>query len=547
LADITMPQLGETVTEGTITKWHKQVGDTVAEDEVLFEVSTDKVDSEVPSPVNGTVAEILVPEGETVSVGTRLAVIGQAGDAAGAGSAATGAAADGAAEAVDGAGAAAKEVEVPVGAAGVATAEAGSGQTGSGQAGTGQAGTGQAGIGQGGIGGGAPLDRDAGEAGGGGRRSASQGSPGSAKSPVGGPPRPGARPADQRPPTAPAQGGGSKLLSPVVRRLIAENGLDPAEIAGSGAGGRITRDDVLAAIDRQGSNGAGRTVEARTASSGAEVEVPPAAAGRDGAPAAAPSAGAGAISGPGVIPAGPVPVAGEGDTIVPFTNIRRRTAEHMVRSKHTSAHTVVAVEVDYTAVERARLAEREHFKATEGFSLTYLPFISRAVVDALEEWPFLNSSVGQDELIVHGEVNLGIAVDLDFEGLLVPVIHRAEEKRLVALAREISGLASRARSKRLTMDDISGGTFTITNAGAFGTLITIPVINQPQVAILSTDGVRKKPVAIELPDGSDGIAIHPVGNLVLAWDHRAVDGSYAAAFMAKVRQVLETRDWTAEL
>ncbi len=541
-----MPQLGETVTEGTITKWHKQVGDAVAEDEVLFEVSTDKVDSEVPSPVNGTVAEILVAEGETVSVGTRLAVIGQAGDAAGASSAAPGAAADGATEAVDGAEAAAKEVEVPVGAAGVATAEAGTGQAGTGQAGTGQAGTGQGGTGQSGIGGAAPVDRDGGEAGGGGRR---QASPGSAKSPVGGPPRPGARPADQRPPTAPAQGGGSKLLSPVVRRLIAENGLDPAEIAGSGAGGRITRDDVLAAIDRQGSNGAGRTGEARTAETGAEEEGLPSAAAAGGAGVArvAPSAGTGGISGSSVIPAGPVPVAGEGDTIVPFTNIRRRTAEHMVRSKHTSAHTVVAVEVDYTAVERARLAEREHFKATEGFSLTYLPFISRAVVDALEEWPFLNSSVGQDELIVHGEVNLGIAVDLDFEGLLVPVIHRAEEKRLVALAREISGLASRARSKRLTMDDISGGTFTITNAGGFGTLITIPVINQPQVAILSTDGVRKKPVAIELPDGSDGIAIHPVGNLVLAWDHRAVDGSYAAAFMAKVRQVLETRDWTAEL
>ena len=250
---------------------------------------------------------------------------------------------------------------------------------------------------------------------------------------------------------------------------------------------------------------------------------------------------------PSVVTAGPVPVAGEGDTIVPFTNIRRRTAEHMVRSKHTSAHTVVAVEVDYSAVERARLAEREHFKATEGFSLTYLPFISRAVVDALEEWPYLNSSVGDDQLIVHGEVNLGIAVDLDFEGLLVPVVHRAEEKRLVALAREISGLASRARSKRLTMDDIAGGTFTITNAGGFGTLFTVPVINQPQVAILSTDGVRKRPVVIELPDGSDGIAIHPVGNLVLAWDHRAVDGAYAAAFMAKVRQVLETRDWAAEL
>jgi len=205
------------------------------------------------------------------------------------------------------------------------------------------------------------------------------------------------------------------------------------------------------------------------------------------------------------------------------------------------------VDVDYSAVERARQAEKDNFKATEGFSLTYLPFISRAVVDALAEWPYLNSSVGDDELIVHGEINLGVAVDLDFEGLLVPVVHRAEEKRLVGLAREIHGLASRARSKRLTMDDISGGTFTLTNAGGFGTFITVPVINQPQVAILSTDGVRKRPVAVELPDGSDGIAVHPVGNLVLSWDHRAVDGAYAAAFMAKVRDILQTRDWAAEL
>jgi pyruvate dehydrogenase E2 component (dihydrolipoamide acetyltransferase) len=486
-----MPQLGETVTEGTITKWHKQVGDAVAEDEVLFEVSTDKVDSEVPSPVNGTVTEILVPEGETVSVGTKLAVIGQPGQAAGPSS---GGAEAGASQEVDGtATAAAKEVEVPVGAAGA------------------------------------------------GRRQAGQAAPAPAKPPVGGPPRPGSRPADQRPPSAPAQGGPSKLLSPVVRRLIAEHGLDPAEIVGSGAGGRITRDDVLAAIDRQGPNGAGRATEERPA----EEAVPGVAQGRAPAPARSPEAGGAAV--PSVVTAGPVPMAGEGDTIVPFTNIRRRTAEHMVRSKHTSAHTMVAVEVDYSAVERARLAEREHFKATEGFSLTYLPFISRAVVDALEEWPYLNSSVGDDQLIVHGEVNLGIAVDLDFEGLLVPVVHRAEEKRLVALAREISGLASRARSKRLTMDDISGGTFTITNAGGFGTLITVPVINQPQVAILSSDGVRKRPVVIELPDGSDGIAVHPVGNLVLSWDHRAVDGAYAAAFMAKVREVLETRDWAAEL
>jgi 2-oxoglutarate dehydrogenase E2 component (dihydrolipoamide succinyltransferase) len=239
--------------------------------------------------------------------------------------------------------------------------------------------------------------------------------------------------------------------------------------------------------------------------------------------------------------------AGERDTIVPFTNIRRRTAEHMIRSKHTSAHTMVAFEVDYSGVDKVRQAQKARFKEAEGFSLTYLPFISRATVDAIADFPHVNSSVGEDELIVHQDINLGIAVDLDFEGLLVPVIHEADSKRLGALAREISGLASKARARRLTMDDISGGTFTITNAGPFGTLITVPVINQPQVAILSTDGVRKKPVVVELPDGTDSIAIHPVGNLVLSWDHRAFDGAYAAAFVAAIKNVIETRDWSAEL
>ena len=229
-------------------------------------------------------------------------------------------------------------------------------------------------------------------------------------------------------------------------------------------------------------------------------------------------------------------MGGERDTIVPFTNIRRRTAEHMVRSKPTSAHTMVAVEVDYSGVEKVRQAERTRFREAEGFSLTYLPFMTRAVVDALADFPHVNSSVGDDALIVHHDLNIGIAVDLDFEGLLVPVIHQADGKRLRALAREISGLATRARAKRLTMDDISGGTFTITNAGPFGTFITVPVINQPQVAILSTDGVSKRPVVVELPDGSDGIAVHPVGNLVLSWDHRAFDGAYAAAFVAAIKQ-----------
>ncbi len=510
-----MPQLGETVTEGTITKWHKQVGETVAEDEVLFEVSTDKVDSEVPSPTSGIVTEILVQEGETVSVGVKLAVIG----------APAGKAADGPADAAPSTKTAVAEAvefepaeagpEGAVGAldddnAGTGADEAAVAETAYGETGTSEA------DGRGADG----------------RARRGQVAPAPAKPPSGGPARPGARPADQRPPSGPSQGSPNKLLSPVVRRLISEHGLDPAVIPGSGLGGRITRDDVLAAVDRQGSNGSSTEAGRPT----------PAVAGaptgtEQGAPALRPAP----------VPAGPVPVAGERDTVVPFTNIRRRTAEHMVRSKATSAHTMIAVEVDYSAVDRVRHAQKDRFKAAEGFSLTYLPFIAMAVVDALTEWPYLNSSVGDDELIVHGEVNLGIAVDLDYEGLLVPVIHRAEEKRLVALAREISTLASRARSKHLTMDDISGGTFTLTNAGGFGTFITVPVINQPQVAILSTDGVRKRPVVVDMPDGSDGIAIHPIGNLVMSWDHRAVDGAYAAAFMARLRDVLQTRDWASEL
>ncbi len=364
------------------------------------------------------------------------------------------------------------------------------------------------------------------------------------------------------PAAAGAAGDGSdssRVLSPVVRRLIAEHDLDPGQIEGTGAGGRITRSDVLSLIDRR--NGAGaapRPATTETPVAAARPSPPgapaPAAVAAPSASQVAPTAPAAPDGGAGpeaaARPEVPPPVAavgGERDTIVPFTNIRRRTAEHMVRSKHTSAHTMVAVEVDYSGVERVRQAERSRFTEAEGFSLTYLPFVTRAVVDALRDFPHVNSSVGDDALIVHHDLNIGIAVDLDFEGLLVPVIHQADGKRLRALARDISGLATRARAKRLTMDDISGGTFTITNAGPFGTFITVPVINQPQVAILSTDGVRKRPVVVELDDGSDVIAVHPVGNLVLSWDHRAFDGAYAAAFVAAVKHSVETRDWAAEL
>jgi 2-oxoglutarate dehydrogenase E2 component (dihydrolipoamide succinyltransferase) len=242
-----------------------------------------------------------------------------------------------------------------------------------------------------------------------------------------------------------------------------------------------------------------------------------------------------------------VPVTADREQVIPFSKIRKITAEHMVRSKATSAHTLVVVEVDYDGVDRVRHAHQDAYRATEGHSLTYLPFISRAVVDAIAEFPHVNASVGNDELIVHHYINLGIAVDLNFEGLLVPVIHDADSKRLRAIAREIADLAARARNKRLNADDITGGTFTLTNAGPFGTLLTAAVINQPQVAILSTDGVKKRPVVVELPDGTDAIAIHPVGMLALTFDHRAFDGAYAAAFVSRVRQILETRDWSQEL
>jgi pyruvate dehydrogenase E2 component (dihydrolipoamide acetyltransferase) len=506
-----MPQLGETVTEGTITRWLKQVGDAVAEDEVLFEVSTDKVDSEVPSPAAGVVSEILVAEGDTVDVGTRLAVISD------------GAAAPASAPAAESA-----PVEAPAPQAGTAApvrpespAESLEPEPAAETAGSDEAAI----------------------------------RPAAATSPV---PRAAAAAAGRESPgedRAPAEGDSGKVLSPVVRRLISENNLDAAQIRGTGAGGRITRSDVLAIIDRQstaGPNGNGRAAppaagppaaSAPAASAPAAGSSPAAGGGSPPAPAATPKP---APAAPAATPFAPA-TAGDRDTIVPFTNIRRRTAEHMIRSKATSAHAMVAVDVDYSAVEKVRAAQKTAFRAAEGIGLNYLPFISRAVVDVLADYPIVNSSVGDDALIVHNAINLGIAVDLDFEGLLVPVIHDADGKRLRQIAREIAGLATKARSKRLTMDDISGGTITLTNAGPFGTLITVPVINQPQVAIISTDGVRKKPVAIEMPDGTDAIAIHPVGNLVMSWDHRAFDGAYAAAFLSAVRTVLETRDWSVEL
>lgn len=235
------------------------------------------------------------------------------------------------------------------------------------------------------------------------------------------------------------------------------------------------------------------------------------------------------------------------DRVVPFSNMRRRTAEHMLRSKATSPHAYIAYEADFERVERVRTAWRERFKAEEGFSLTYLPFLARATVEALREFPNLNASVVEESLVVHQQVNLGIAVDLNHEGLIVPVVHGAEELTLRGIARRIRDLAERARNRQLTADDIAGGTFSITNDGPFGTYFTVPIINQPQVAILATDGIRRRPVVVTDDDGNESIAIHSMGLIGVSWDHRAVDGAYVSAFLRQVAQVLTTRDWTSEL
>ena len=496
MADITMPQLGETVTEGTITRWAKSVGDRVEEDEVLFEVSTDKVDSEVPSPAAGVLREILVQEGETADVGAKLAVIedGASADGDSGGGEAASAPATAEPRAEDNGTKGTTEAEVP------AEPEAA----------------------------GEPEPQPAPEA-----AAEPEPEPQPVTAEAGKSAGDGSQPAPAGAATSAAteSGGGTQgqVLSPVVRRLLKEHELSPEDIRPTGAGGRITRADVLAVIDARGAGGPPRTgapaprEEPAPARQPAAEKAPADAAASDGDPTS------------------------RQDETIAFTNIRRRTAEHMRRSLDTSAHTLVVIEVDYDNVDKARLPARNRFKEEEGFSLTYLPFVARAVVDAIRDFPHVNSSVGDNELVVHHYVNLGIAVDLNREGLIVPVVHDADDRRLRALAREISGLAARARARKLSADDISGGTFTITNPGGYGTLITAPIINQPQVAILSSDGVRQKPVAVALPGGGYGVAVHPVGNLAIAFDHRAVDGAYASAFMARVRDVLETRDWVQEL
>ena len=448
MADVVLPQLGETVTEGTIIRWIKQVGEEVRRDEPLFEISTDKVDSEVPSPAAGILTQVVVPEGETVEVGALLAVISDRAAAP-----------------------AAPEPEPPTAPepepAAVAEAEP------------------------------VPAPEPA--------------------SPAEAPAAAAAEPAQAAPAAAADSEARSqtRLLSPVVRRLVNEHSIDVSTIEGSGVGGRITRADVE------------RMIRERPAAPTTKAAAPSVA------PGAAPEPDDGAET--------------SGPLVVPLSSIRKTIGRHMVASKSTSPHVLTAVEVDFEGVERVRTRARSAWRAQEGFSLTYLPFIARATCDALAEFPHINASIDGTDLVVHRSVHLAVAVDLDFQGLLAPVVRDAETKRLRAIAREVVDLAARARRKELSASEVTGGTFTITNPGQYGTLMQFPIINQPQVAILSTDGIRRRPVVVTNEQGDEAITIHSVGVLALAWDHRAFDGAYVAAFLDRLRDIIQTRDWEAEI
>lgn len=452
--DVIMPQMGESITEGTMSRWMKQVGDAVKRDEPIFEISTDKVDAEIPAPTAGTLAEILVKDGETVAVGTIVARIETEAGAA---------------------------VAVPASAPSVVEAPRAVVPTL------------------------APTP------------TAAPTAPVAAPPPV---------PVPASPSAAPHLGDESaeerlkRKSTPLVRKMVEEHGLDLGAIPGTGSAGRVTKSDVLSFIE---------SVPAVPVGAQHAAPLPPAAAAP--APSAAPST-------PTVIPAGAMVPAWEGDRVEPWSRIRKLTADHMVLSRRVSAHVNSLMEIDYTHV--AGLRKRQKGAFTErGVNLTYLAFIVKSIADNLRKHPVINAAVSGDNTIYRRDINLGIAVALDW-GLIVPVIRHADELSLLGIARSIQDLAERARTKKLTPEDVQKGTFTITNPGGFGTFVGTPIINQPQVAILAVGSIEKRPAVITLPDGSDALGVRTKGMFCMAYDHRVVDGADADRFLADVRQTLHT-------
>jgi pyruvate dehydrogenase E2 component (dihydrolipoamide acetyltransferase) len=452
MTDVVMPQMGESIVEGTLTKWLKKPGDHVERDEPLFEISTDKVDTEIPSPSAGTLSEVLVEEGKTVQINT---VVARIADGNGAG-------------------------------AGVRAAQP--------------------------------------------ERAAAP-PPTPPKAETAAPPQEVFEPAPVPPqqveeaaPPPPVEPAGP--ISPLVRRLARENNIDLNQVRGTGAGGRITKQDVEGHLAQRQA----RPV-AQAPAPAAPAEAPPPAAAR--APISPPPP----VEAPPPAPA-PMP-AGAKTRIEPLSTMRQKIAEHMVLSKRTSPHVTTVHRADMTKVAKMRERHKADVQARYGFSLTYLPFITRASVIALRQYPLLNASLDTNTIIYHNEINIGIAVALE-NGLIVPVIRGADEKNVLGLQHSIVDLATRARARQLKPEEVQGGTFSITNFGSFGSVMGTPIINQPQVAILGVGTVDKTPVVID-----DAIAIRSMSYLSLSFDHRLVDGALADQFMTRVKEVLE--DWSEDV
>ena len=473
--DVVMPQMGVSVSEGTITKWLKQPGESIAQDEPLLEISTDKVDTEVPSPGAGVVQEILVQEGETVEVGTRLAVITP-----------------------EGAALAAEEPAVP-----------------------------------------RPEPHYAPP-------------PEPQPEPVPAPAASGTTPAPAV--TGNGDAGDRAFVSPVVARIAAEHGVDVASVPGSGRGGRVTKKDILTFVE-SGPPPAPAVAPAAPAPV-APVAETPAPVGAPTAPQPPPRAAPPPPSPPQVTPtprptppepqAMPQPAAVAGETLEPMSAMRKGIAEHMRRSLDTSAHVTSAIEVDVSKVVAIREELKKEYQQAYGVNPTYLAFVARATIDTLREYPYVNGEIRGEQIVTRNYVNLGFAVELaDGKGLIVPVLRNAESLNLLGIARGIADLAARARDKKLLPDDVQGGTFTITNPGGYGTFHGTPVISQPQAGILGTYAVVKRPWVVQDELGNDVIAIRPIMNVTLTYDHRLVDGALAGRFLRDLRARLESWDESA--
>ena len=474
--DVVMPQMGVSVSEGTITKWLKQEGEQIEADESLLEISTDKVDTEVPSPASGIVTQILVQEGETVEVGTKLAVIG--GEA----------------------GAPAPEPEAPpepATAAAAAEAEA----------------------------------------------------PSSAETPApAAVPEPAPAPAPAPEPAAAPTNGeqdSKSFVSPVVARIAAEHNVDVSSVPGTGRGGRVTKKDILQFVESGAA--AAPPAEAPAPVPAAAPEPAPAPAESPPAPEPAPAPVAEAPPKPAPPKPAPEPaVAAAGEQLEPMNAMRRGIAEHMRRSLDTAAHVTSAIEVDMSRVVEIRNKLKPEFQKQYGVNPTYLIFVARAVVETLKRYPWINGEIRGEQIVTRPNVNLGFAVELaEGKGLIVPVVKHAEGLNLLGIAQAVTDIAERARNKQLTPDEVQGGTFTITNPGGYGTFHGTPVISQPQAAILGTYALVKRPWVVQDSFGKDVIAIRPIMNLTLTYDHRLVDGALAGRFLKDLKEALESWDEVA--